>query len=369
MTEQAEPQYLPLQFKQGSGGHKDRLAGIARTLVEFIVRDLGPDGFLERFSDPVWFRSFAAVFGADLGLATALLGTLKEAVNPVSTELGLYFCGGRGTFTQRTARELFEYSRQAGLNGEYLVRCSKLASRIDHIAIQDGFQVFLHTFLVSRSGQWASIQQGMNGPQGQARRYHWHSEGLKSFVEEPHTGIVGQPGGRVLNLTDPEAGSTREGMLRICREIPEKITDEIRLMVLPGHPDLSHRHADLERLGSVLSIAHQRKLENFEDFMLLGELGPKTLRTLALVSEVRYGTPTRFRDPAGIQPARYLQGENPLLLPSLVFEEHYDYFRQAIDRSVRGRDTRAKAVRRLERNLTQRKRKGPADKQLSLSFA
>ncbi|MBA7569760.1 hypothetical protein ES708_11501 [subsurface metagenome] len=275
------------------------------------------------------------------------MAALKKAINPVSHELGLYVCGGRGSYALRTPDELLQYSGRTGLDGESLVRCSRLSAKIDNTAIQDGYQIYLHTFIVSDSGNWSVIQQGMNGPIGMARRYHWHSASLRSFVEEPHTSIVGKNLGKILNLTDPKAAETRKGILQITRESPYKMIDEIRLMVLPTHHDVSYRDVDLKRLGAVLAIAYERKFKEFEDLLLLDGLGPKTLRSLTLVSEVIHGTPTRFNDPARFSFAHGGKDGKPFPVQTSVYDESLQYLRHAIDRAKLGIYDRQRAVRGL----------------------
>jgi hypothetical protein len=242
---------------------------------------------------------------------------------------------------------LLEYSDRTGLDGEELVRCSRLAAKIDNTAIQDGFQVYLHAFVISKSGQWSVVQQGMNGPAGMARRYHWLSSDLESFVEEPHTSIVGENMGEIMNLVDHDAAETREGILRISHEPTARMLDEIRLMVLPSHHDVSYRDVDLKRLGAVLSIAYEKKFRDFEDLLLLEGLGPKTLRSLTLVSEVIHGTPSRFRDPARYSFAQGGKDGSPFPVQTRVYDETYTCLRRAVDRARLGIYDRQRAIRGL----------------------
>ncbi len=286
------------------------------------------------------------------------MGALKQAVNPISRELGLYVCGGRGGYSRRTPEELMNYSDRTGLDGKALVRSSRLTAKIDNTAIQDGFQIYLHSFIISDTGEWSVVQQGMNGPEGMARRYHWHSPGIRSFVEEPHASIVGENQGKILNLTDRNAVDTKQGILDITRESPVKMIDEIRLMVLPSHHDVTYRDVDLKRLGAVLAIAYDRKFKDFEELLLLDGLGPKTLRSLTLVSEVIHGTPSRFDDPARFSFANGGKDGHPFPVQTSVYDETFQYLRQAIDRAKLGIYDRQRAIKglvpvidRLEQNF------------------
>lgn len=354
----------------------ERMAKMSGAITEAIVEDYGNEEFLRKISDPYWFQALGSVLGMDWhssGITTSVMAALKKAINPVSRDLGLYVCGGRGSYALRTPDELIQYSERCGLDGDSLVRCSRLSAKIDNTAIQDGFQIYLHSFIVSDSGNWSVVQQGMNGPEGMARRYHWHSESLQSFVEEPHTSIVGENLGQILNLTDPKAAGTRQGIVKLTQESPVKMIDEIRLMVLPTHHEVSYRDVDLKRLGAVLAIAYERKFKDFEDLLLIEGLGPKTLRSLTLVSEVIYGTPSRFSDPARFSFAHGGKDGIPFPVQTTVYDETFQYLRRAIDRAKLGIYDRQRAIRGLvpllyktENNNKRKKRTEPSETQLSL---
>jgi hypothetical protein len=328
----------------------ERMAKMARAIVEAVVADYGKSSFLSKVSDTCWFQSLGSVLGMDWhssGITTSVVGALKQAINPISKELGLYVCGGRGSYSRRTPDELTAYSDKIGLDGKALVRSSRLTAKIDNTAIQDGFQIYLHSFMISDEGEWSVVQQGMNGPIGMARRYHWHSPGIKSFVEEPHTCIVGENQGNILNLTDRDARPTRQGILDITAESPVKMIDEIRLMVLPSHHDVTYRDVDLKRLGAILAIAYDRKFRDFEDLLLLDGLGPKTLRSLTLVSEVIHGTPSSFHDPARFSFANGGKDGKPFPVQTSVYDETFQYLRRAIDKAKLGIYDKQRAIKNL----------------------
>lgn len=341
---------LPLHSGRVPAWLYERMVKMARAITEAVLADYDKEEFVRKVSDPYWFQALGSVLGMDWhssGITTSVMGALKKAINPISGALGIYVCGGRGSHSRRTPDELLDYSGRTGLDGKSLVRCSRLSARIDNTAIQDGFQIYLHSFIVTDTGTWTVVQQGMNGPAGMARRYHWHSRDIKSFVEEPHTSIIGENMGQILNLTDRKASAAREGILKLTHESPAKMTDEIRLMVLPAHHDVSYRDVDLKRLGAVLAIAYDRKFNDFEDLMLLEGLGPKTLRSLTLVSEVIHGTPSRFDDPARFSFAHGGKDGKPFPVQTTVYDETYSYLRQAIDRAKLGIYDRQRAVRGL----------------------
>src|ERR1700712_813008 len=199
---------MPLHYGYVPQWLAERMAKLGLAVVETIVMDYGKDEVLRRLSDPFWFQSLGAVMGMDWhssGITTSVMGALKRAVNPHSKELGIYICGGKGKFSKETPNELLKIADSTGLNGEELVRCSKLSAKADNTAVQDGFQLYTHNFIVSDAGQWTVVQQGMHTGDKTARRYHWHSDGLASFTEEPHTGICGVNQGLILNLTAADA--------------------------------------------------------------------------------------------------------------------------------------------------------------------
>ncbi|MDB5252689.1 MAG: hypothetical protein JWP27_1858 [Flaviaesturariibacter sp.] len=279
----------------------ERMARLGLAITEAILAESGVDGFLRRMSDPFWFQSFGAVMGMDWhssGITTSVLGALRRAVNPHSKELGLYFCGGKGRHSRQTPAELIAIADRTGLDGAALVRSSRLSAKVDNTAVQDGFQLYLHSFILGATGEWTVVQQGMRDGDAMARRYHWHSAGLRSFVDEPHTGIQGANQGLILNLTASAASSTRDGIVSLTREDPQALLAEARHLSMPAHHDVRSQDVDLKRLGAMLWLAQEKKPADFEELMLLEGLGPRTMQSLALVSEVVHGTPSRFQDPA-----------------------------------------------------------------------
>src|SRR5580704_16971933 len=185
---------------------------LGTAIVESILLRYGQSAFLSRLSDPFWFQALGCVTGMDWhssGITTSVMDALKRGLNPRDSDLGLYVCGGRGKQSRKTPEELRRIADRQGLDGEALVRSSRLTARIDNNCIADGFQIYLHSFVVAAGGEWAVVQQGMNTTSGLARRYHWHSATVRDFVIEPHTGIMGAPAGQIINLADAQAARRR----------------------------------------------------------------------------------------------------------------------------------------------------------------
>src|ERR1700744_1473569 len=343
---------LPLHYGYVPVWLAERMAKLGLAVVENIVLDYGRDEVLKRLSDPFWFQSMGAVMGMDWhssGITTSVLGALKRSVNPHSKELGIYICGGKGNHSRKTPDELLRIGERTGLDGDYLVKCSKLAAKVDNTAIQDGFQLYLHNFIVSDTGKWTVIQQGMSDASGTARRYHWHSESLTSFVDEPHTSIYGKNTGYILNMTDKQAATSRDGVMQIASEKPEYMLKEINKLILPSHHDVRAEDIDLKRLGAILWLAQEKQPKDFEELLLLQGLGPRTLQSLALVSEVIHGAPSRFKDPARFSFAHGGKDGHPFPVPTKVYDETLDTLQTAIYKAKLGQSEKSEAIKRLSK--------------------
>lgn len=341
---------LPLHYGHVPPWLAKRISLLGGAIVETIVADYGKGEVLRRLSDPCWFQALGCVLGMDWhssGITTSVMGALKKALNPRAQELGIYICGGKGKHSKETPAELLAIAERTGLPGQELVRCSKLAAKVDNTAVQDGFQLYLHSFIVSSEGEWAVVQQGMNDANGMARRYHWHSTAFKEFTETPHTFIYGHNQGLILNLTDKEASSTKSGMLQLVKEKPAHLLPEIRNLIMPSHHDVKAKDVDLKRLGSVLAVAHERQLHDFESLLLLEGVGPRTLQSLTLVSEVIHGTPSRFTDPARFSFAHGGKDGHPFPVPVNVYDETISVLKDAVNKAKIGQSDKQEAIRKL----------------------
>lgn len=319
-------------------------------ITEEIIANKGKNDFLIRMSDPFWFQSLGAVMGMDWhssGITTSVMGALKRSINPHAKEFGIFICGGKGKLSTNTPNEIIKFSEKTGLNANELVKCSKLSAKVDNTAVQDGFQLYQHNFVVSDEGNWTVIQQGMNNTTATARRYHWNSANLKSFTEEPHTFIYGENCGEILNLTDKAASPIKSSILKIANEEPERMILEIKKLVMPSHHDVKSKDVDLKRLGSILWLAQDKNISNFEELLLLQELGPRTLQSLALVSEIIYGNASRFKDPARFSFANGGKDGHPFPVPVNIYDETIKTLRSAIDKSKLGNSDKSQAIKSL----------------------
>src|SRR5215467_5153463 len=275
---------LPLHGGRVPSWLAQRMTRLGTGITEAIIHDYGTSGFLSRLSDPFWFQAFGAVMGMDWhssGITTSVVGALKRGLNPRARELGIHVCGGRGRHSRRTPDELRALADRHGLDGDTLVKTSRLTARVDNNAVADGFQIYLHSFIVSAEGEWAVVQQGMNTSSRLARRYHWHSAAVRDFTCEPHTAIVGKHAGVITNLVDRRAKPAQDAMLSIARTDPTRTLANARKLSMPLHHDVRHEDVDLRRLGAVLAVAYERELRDFAQLLLVENLGPRTLQSLA----------------------------------------------------------------------------------------
>jgi len=338
------------------GGHvpawlAQRMTTLGTAIAESIVHHYGASEFLSRLSDPFWFQAFGSVMGMDWhssGITTSVLGALKRGLNPRAQELGIYVCGGRGRHSRNTPSELRAVADARGLDGEALVETSRLTARVDNNAIQDGFQIYLHGFLVTAAGEWAVVQQGLNDQSGMARRYHWHSATVRDFTTEPHTGIAGEHQGVILNLVDREARPAQSALLKIAHTSPEATLAEARRLTMPRHHDVRAENVDLKRLGAVLAVAYEKDLRDFASLLLLENLGPRTLQTLAMIAEVVHGAPARFNDPARFSFALGGKDRHPFPVPLETYDESLDVLRRALAAAKLGGTEKLDGFRRLE---------------------
>lgn len=342
---------LPLHYGTVPPWLAERMSLLGGAIAEAIIIEYGRPALLQRLSDPFWFQSLGCVLGMDWhssGITTSVMNALRKAINCRSEELGVYICGGRGKFSRETPNQLLEVANKTGLNGNELVRHSKLAAKVDNTAIQDGFQLYLHTFIVTKEGDWSVIQQGMNPNERMARRYHWLSSSLRSFMEEPHTSVCGRNQGLILNLTDKLAAPTKEGIMELTKESPDKLMREVSI-ILPNHHEVKAEDVNLKRLGAALILAHETNVSDMESLLLLEGVGPRTLQSLTLVSEVIHGTPSRFSDPARFSFAHGGKDGHPFPVPTSVYDETIEVFDKAICQARLGEKDKSNALKNLSK--------------------
>jgi len=360
----------------------DRMMQMGTLIVESIIDNYGKKEVLVRLSDPLWFQSLGAVMGMDWhssGITTSVMYALKRGINSRAREFGLCICGGRGKYSRRTPDELKFLADATGMDGDKLINSSKLVAKVDSTAVQDGFQLYMHNFILSSEGDWTVVQQGMNVEKKTARRYHWSSENLRSFIDTPHTGVTGENEGLILNLTANDADSTRKRILDFSKENPDRVIKEIqnvikhddnkiivpetglsnipsnggieivpqRSIVMPAHHDVRAEDVNLKRLGAVLATAYEAEPKDFESLLLTPGLGPRTLQSLTLVSEVIYGTPSRFTDPARFSFAHGGKDGHPFPVPIKIFDESIRVLHDSIEKSKLGYKDKSECIRRL----------------------
>lgn len=369
----------------------DRMMLLGTEIVEALLINYGKKEFLKRISDPLWFQSFGSVLGMDWhssGITTSVMYALKRGINARSREFGLYVCGGRGKFSRQTPDELMALSDRTGLDGNSLVKSSKLCAKVDNTAVQDGYQLYQHNFIISSEGDWSVVQQGMNTENKTARRYHWCSANLRSFVEEPHTAVIGENKGSILNLTASDAKETRSSILDLSKENPDatirELKDIIRLsnplkkedpaqltlfeeaaeeeviltngsygFKMPSRHEVKAEDVDLKRLGGVLATAYESNNSDFESLLLTPGLGPRTLQALTLVSEVIHGTASRFSDPARFSFAHGGKDGHPFPVPTRIYDESIAVLGEAIEKAKLGYKDKSDCLKRLHTTALQ----------------
>lgn len=366
---------LPLHSGRVPAWLSQRMERLGRVVVEAIVHHYGQEEVVRRLSHPFWFQAFGAVMGMDWhssGITTSVIGALKRGLAPVEAELGVYVCGGRGKQSRNTPLELARVGDRTGLDGAALSRTSRLVAKVDSAAIQDGFDLYLHGFVVTSRGSWTVIQQGMDPSRREARRYHWLSEGLSSFVDEPHTAIDGVARGSIINLTDQRAARARDAQLELVSAGPDRVLDEYRKatvarkrltrgataaepvqpllprLQMPAHHEVRATDIVLPRLHGALAAAAAAGPRDFAELLLVPGLGARTVEALSFVAEVVHGAPCRFSDPARHSLAHGGKDGHPFPVPLRVYDETIRVLRHAVDQARLGNADRLAAVRRLD---------------------
>jgi hypothetical protein len=343
---------------------------LGAVLSEAIVHHYGRDELLRRLAHPFWFQSFGAVMGMDWhssGITTSVIGALKRGLTPLSRELGIHVCGGRGKHSRQTPAELIAVGERVGIDGSELAQASRLVAKVDSAAVQDGFDLYLHGFIVTDDGRWVVVQQGMNGERKQARRYHWLSEGLKSFVDEPHSAIEGPGQGEIVNLTDRRAEASRRQQLEVLGSLgPDGIARELLALqardrkslpspqltlphlIMPDHHEVRTTDVLVRRLHGNLAAAADRGPSDFADLLLTPGVGARTVEALAMVAEVVHGSPYRFSDPARFSFAHGGKDRHPFPVPLRVYDKTIQVLKTAVQNAKLGRDEQLSAIKRLD---------------------
>ena len=365
MTRRTGSADLPLHGGRVPPWLAERMASLGAIITQAVVHHYGRDEFLQRLSHPFWFQSFGAVMGMDWhssGITTSVISALKRGLAPLQGELGIHVCGGRGKHSRRTPDELMALGERTGFDGKALTRASRLVAKVDSAAVQDGFELYLHGFFVTDDGKWTVVQQGMNGDKRQARRYHWHSESLRSFVEEPHSAIDGPVQGEIINLTDRRAESSRtvqldllgalgpDGIVREYEALTNKAAAQPELphLIMPARHDVRSSDVFARRLHGTLAAAAERGPLDFPDLLLTPGVGARTVQSLAMVAEVVHGALYRFRDPARFSLAHGGKDRHPYPVPIKVYDETIRVLKSAVQQAKLGREEEMQALKRLD---------------------
>ena len=344
---------LPLHGGRAPAWLFSRMVKLSREITIHIVTEFGSEEMLRRLSDPFWFQAFGCVLGFDWhssGVTTTVTGALKEGIRGLEKDLRFYAGGGKGAVSRQTPSEIAYACDQLSIDSRPLVYASRISAKVDSAAVQDGYQLYHHAFFFTPAGGWAVVQQGMNDANGMARRYHWLSASLKSYVNEPHAAVCAEVEAPTLNLVAIESESVRSASAELSRQRPNVVLDTIKDLPLLTMP---RRHAVLladvnpQYLQKILLKTYDRAPEDFETLLGMEGVGARTLRALALVSEVIYGTPASTRDPARFSFAHGGKDGFPYPVDKGTYDKTVEVLRSAVTKAGIPRSERVAALKRL----------------------
>jgi hypothetical protein len=329
---------------------------LSREIVTFMAGEFGREEVLRRLSDPYWFQAFGCVLGFDWhssGLTTTVCGALKEGLKPVAKDLGLYVAGGKGATSRKTPAEIAAVCEKTGLDPEPLVHASRLSAKVDNSAVQDGYQLYHHAFIFTAAGDWCIVQQGMNDANAMARRYHWLSQNVRSYVDEPHAAVCCDAQAETLNLVAHESAATRAASATLAAQRPEVVLEalgHLPSLELPRRHELrAELDVDPVRLGKILVKTYEAAPPDFEALLGIEGVGAKTLRALALTSELVYGTKASVRDPARYAFAHGGKDGTPFPVDRATYDKTIDVMRNALNKAAIDRSEKVAAFKRLQR--------------------
>jgi len=347
---------LPLHYGRVPPWLFDRMVKLAREITIAIISDFGPEEMLRRLSHPYWFQAFGCILGYDWhssGVTTTLCGALKEGIKGLETDLGLFVAGGKGKTSRRTPSEIEGWGNSISLNPAPLVYASRMSAKVDSSAVQDGYQLYHHTFLFTNRGSWAVIQQGMNEATRYARRYHWLGEAISNFVNEPHSAILSEARGQALNLVASESNPARTTITDIAtNQKPQDILADLKKLKtldLPSQHYLSAHDLHPDSLSKILLSTYDRQPQDFEQLLGLKGVGPKTIRALSLISELVYGVAPSYRDPARYSFAHGGKDGIPYPIDRKTYDQSIELLSKAIHKTKLGIREKNEALNRLKR--------------------
>lgn len=371
--------HLPLHGGKAPAYLFQRMTKLAREISLAIIQEYGTLELMRRLSDPYWFQAFGCVLGYDWhssGVTTVVCGALKEAWKPIWNETGLYIAGGKGGTSRKTPSEIEARGQDLKVSPTGLVYASRMSAKVDNTALQDGYQIYHHSFLFDREGRWAVIQQGMNEENGYARRYHWLSETVSDFVDEPHAGIITADTTTPLNMTAHESDAARNASVQLSLEKPWKTLQELKAIQrsfepqaamepqelinageilpaldLPAHHSILARDLNPDRIATAFEAAFESQPQNFQELLGVRNVGPKTIRALALLSEIVYGAKPSFTDPARFSFAHGGKDRIPYAVDRVTYDRSIQILHTAVEKAKMGERERLDAIKRLQRNF------------------
>jgi hypothetical protein len=345
--------HLPLHYGKAPSWLFQRMKSLSREITLFVIDAYGVEEMLLRLSDPYWFQAFGCVLGFDWhssGVTTTVCGALKEGMKEMEGELGFFIAGGKGRTSRKTPQEIQEVCDRQSIDGIPLIYASRMSAKVDSAAVQDGYQIYHHSFFFTKNGSWAVVQQGMNEETRYARRYHWFSQGVIDFVCEPHWAVCCDQKKEGLNLVAQESEKARQAITEISHEKPEFLISAGKRAIelyLPREHPVPSEEIHLERLEKIFSQIYDRSPENFEQLLGLGGVGPKSLRALSLVSELIYGAKPSFRDPTRFSFAHGGKDGHPYPVDRKAYDQTIEVLRSAVEKARVGDREKTDAIRRL----------------------
>ena len=344
---------LPLHWGKAPPWLFSRMTRLSREMLLIMLRDYGTREILRRLSDPCWFQALGCALGFDWhssGLTTTVCGALKEAARVISHETGLFVAGGKGRVSRKTPEEIMQAQSRLSAPAGKLVYASRMSAKVDSAAVQDGYQLYHHVFFFDRQGHWAVVQQGLNYDSRKARRYHWLSEGTGDFVCDPHAAVCCDERARALNLVAREGDKNRKAARTLAVEHPDRIVKEaakIKTLEFPGRHHIVREDIDPKKLRTILVKTYEARPENFEGLMSLRGIGPKALRSLALLAELIYGPPPSYRDPVRYSYAHGGKDGHPYPVDRASYDNSISFLKQIVNESRIGESDKKKAFRQL----------------------
>lgn len=345
---------LPLHYGNVPLWLFNRMKRLSKQIIIFIIYNYGTEELLLRLSNPYWFQAFGCVLGFDWhssGLTTIVCSALKEGIKGIEKELGFFIAGGKGKLSRKTPVEIEEICNQTSINGTPLIYASKISAKVDSSALQDGYQLYHHSFFFNREGLWAVIQQGMNEKTRYARRYHWFSKGVKDFVCEPHWAVCCDEIRETLNLVASESDLARKAITDLSHEKPKFLLDQMRKIkqvFFSKNHSIPMENIRLERLDKIFNQIYENYPENFEKLLGINGVGPKTIRSLSLIAELIFDTKPSFKDPTRFSFSHGGKDGHPYPVDKKLYDQNIEILKDAIDKAKLGDRDKIEAIRKLK---------------------